>query len=44
MGKLVVTEFLTLDGVMESPETWSLSYWNDQIAGFKETEGRNADA
>ena len=34
MGKLIVTEFLTLDGVMEEP-AWSLAYWNDTIAKFK---------
>lgn len=29
--RLVSTLFMTLDGVVESPEQWSLSYWNDEI-------------
>lgn len=33
----MVTEFLSLDGVMEEP-VWSLSYWNDSIAKFKKDE------
>jgi dihydrofolate reductase len=37
MGKIVVTEFLSLDGVMEEP-AWSLTYWNDTIAKFKKEE------
>lgn len=30
MRKLVVTEFLTLDGVMEAPEKWNSKYLNDE--------------
>jgi dihydrofolate reductase len=37
MRKIVVTEFLSLDGVMEEP-AWSLTYWNDTIARFKKKE------
>ncbi len=29
MRKVVVTEFITLDGVMEAPEKWSFPFWND---------------
>lgn len=43
MRKLVVTEFLSLDGIMENP-MWSLKYWNDEIAKFKEDEGTASDA
>jgi hypothetical protein len=39
MRKIVVTEFLSLDGVMENP-AWTFPYWNDEIAAFK-TEERN---
>lgn len=35
MRKVVVTMFLTLDGVIEAPETWSFQYWNDDIGKFK---------
>ncbi|MGH7816097.1 MAG: dihydrofolate reductase family protein [Candidatus Binatia bacterium] len=38
MRKVVVTMFMSLDGVMEAPEKWSLSYWNDEIARFKTDE------
>lgn len=34
MRKIIVTEFVSLDGVMEHP-AWSAPYWNDQIASFK---------
>lgn len=34
MSKVVVTEFLSLDGVMENP-AWTAPYWNDDIAKFK---------
>ena len=37
MRKLVVTEFLSLDGVMENP-MWTFPYWNDEIAAFKGEE------
>jgi len=37
MSKIIVTEFLSLDGVMEEP-AWSLIYWNDAIAKFKKDE------
>ena len=38
MAKLIVTEFVTLDGVVEAPEKWSLAYWNDAIAEYKHSE------
>ncbi|MEA5079151.1 MAG: dihydrofolate reductase family protein [Anaerolineaceae bacterium] len=43
MRKLVVTEFLTLDGVMENP-AWSMPYWCDEIAAFKGAEQTACDA
>jgi dihydrofolate reductase len=42
--KLVVTEFLSLDGVMEAPEKWSFQFWNDEIAKFKLDELFASDA
>ena len=33
--KIVVTEFLTVDGVMEAPNKWSFPYWTDETAKFK---------
>jgi dihydrofolate reductase len=37
MSKVVVSMFMTLDGVVENP-LWSLDYWNDDIAAFKNEE------
>jgi dihydrofolate reductase len=44
MRKLVVTEFLTLDGVMEAPHEWSFPYWNDEIGRIKQDEMFASDA
>ena len=38
MRKLIVTELVSLDGVNEAPEKWSIAYWNDEIARFKHDE------
>ena len=43
MRKIVVTEFLSLDGVMEEPG-WTFKYWNDEIAKFKGEESSASDA
>ncbi len=37
MRKIIVTEFLSLDGVMEDPQ-WTFPYWNDEISAFKAEE------
>jgi dihydrofolate reductase len=41
MGKIVVTNHLTLDGVMEEPEDWA-SANNDEVMGRKLGEGMEA--
>ena len=38
MRKIVVSEFVTLDGVLDEPHIWSIPYWNDEIAQFKGDE------
>lgn len=38
MRKLVVTEFISLDGVIAEPQNWSFPYWGDDIAAFKSAE------
>jgi dihydrofolate reductase len=38
MRKLVVTMYITLDGVMEAPENWSGQFWNDEAIKFKYDE------
>ncbi len=43
MRKVVVTEFISLDGVMEQP-AWTFPYWNDEIAKFKGEESSASDA
>jgi len=40
---IVVTEFMSLDGVIENP-MWTFPYWNDEIAGFKDEESSASDA
>jgi dihydrofolate reductase len=40
MRKIVVTQFMSLDGVIENPG-WSMPYWGDDIAAFK---GEESDA
>ncbi|MEQ8677277.1 MAG: dihydrofolate reductase family protein [Aggregatilineales bacterium] len=40
MRKLIVTEFVSLDGVIEDP-MWTFPYWNDEIAAFKGEETSN---
>ncbi len=42
MRKLVVTEFVSLDGVVEEP-AWTFPYWNDEIAEFKDEESTASD-
>jgi dihydrofolate reductase len=44
MRKIIVTEFLSLDGVMEAPHLWSFPYWNDEIERFKHDELFASDA
>ena len=44
MRRLIVTEFLSLDGVMEAPHLWSFPYWNDEIEKFKHDELFASDA
>lgn len=43
MRNIVVTEFLSLDGIMEEP-AWTVPYWNDDIAKFKGDEMLASDA
>ena len=38
MRKIVVSEFVTLDCVMESPEKWYPQFWSDESQKFKDEE------
>src|SRR5437867_11356118 len=42
--RLAATLFVSLDGVVESPEKWSFAYWNDEIGKFKLEETMASDA
>ena len=44
MQKLVATEFMSLDGIMEAPETWSFAYWNEEASDYKHKELFATDA
>ena len=41
--RVVVSEFISLDGVIEEP-TWTFPYWNDEIAAFKGEEDTAAES
>src|SRR5262245_40213107 len=43
MRKVVVSEFMTLDGVIENP-AWSMPYMSDEQNAFKFAELQDADA
>jgi dihydrofolate reductase len=43
MRKVVLSEYLSLDGVMENP-AWTAPYWSDEIAAFKYAELFESDA
>jgi dihydrofolate reductase len=52
MADIVITEFISLDGVVEDPGGaegfvhggWTFPYWNDEIAAFKLDETLRVDA
>lgn len=43
MGKIVVAEFVSLDGFVQDP-SWTAPYWNDRIAAYKSAELEAVDA
>jgi len=44
MRTLAATLFMSLDGVVESPEKWSFQFWSDETQKFKLNELRVTDA
>jgi len=44
MGKIVVTEFITIDGVVGEPHEWSFPYWGEDIGAYKYGELLACDA
>lgn len=43
MGKIIVSEFLTLDGIMEAPDKWQIKYTNEEMASDIEEELNKTD-
>ena len=43
MGNIIVSEFITLDGVIEGPE-WSIPFFNEEIGKFKKDDLVASDA
>lgn len=43
MRRLIVTEFVSLDGIMGEPQKWSFPYWGEDIAKFKHDELFSSD-
>ena len=44
MRRIVVSEYVTLDGVMENPGAWSFQFWNQEAAQYKFDELFASDA
>ena len=44
MRKLIVTEYLTIDGVFEEPGEWSFEYFNEEAMLYKREELFSSDA
>jgi dihydrofolate reductase len=44
MRKIIASEYVTLDGVMEAPNKWSFQFWSEEAAQFKLAELFASDA
>ncbi|EFH81149.1 dihydrofolate reductase family protein [Ktedonobacter racemifer] len=44
MRKLVIGEFLSLDGVMEAPEKWTFPYFNEEVGAHLGSSMATSDA
>ncbi len=44
MRNIIVTEYLTLDGVFEEPGQWSFEYWSEESMLYKRDELFSSDA
>jgi dihydrofolate reductase len=44
MRKVVVTEFISIDGVVEDPHLWHFEFWSDEMGAFKLNELQATDA
>ncbi|MBZ0305446.1 MAG: dihydrofolate reductase family protein [Anaerolineae bacterium] len=44
MRKIVVSEFLSADGVMEAPDTWQFPFQSEEMGAITERQTNNTDA
>ncbi len=44
MRKIIVSTYVSLDGVIEAPEKWSLKFWNDEHAKYAHDQLFASDA
>ena len=44
MRRVIVSTYVTLDGIIESPEKWSLKFWNDEHAKYAHDQLFASDA
>jgi dihydrofolate reductase len=44
MRRVVVSEFVSLDGVMEAPDKWHLQFWHEEMGKYKDDELFASDA
>ena len=44
MGRVVVSTYVTLDGVMEAPEEWSLQFFDEEAMGYAQSQLFASDA
>jgi dihydrofolate reductase len=48
MGKLIMWNLMTLDGMFEGPQPWDLDFheyaWSDELERFSHEQGREVDA
>jgi hypothetical protein len=44
MGRLVVSEYVTLDGIMDELDLWYGPHWNEEAAKFKHDDVFASDA
>jgi dihydrofolate reductase len=44
MRRVVVSEFVSLDGVMEAPDKWHLQFWHEEMGKYKYDELFASDA
>jgi dihydrofolate reductase len=44
MRRILLTEYLTIDGVIDDPHEWIATYWTDELAAYLRREMRHAGA